>query len=220
MMRAGSAALALMGGIACAVLLDTVTDRPYRGEASASFRLPAADVAVSPPALRAIDAGVGNPSATQAVASPDEANPRLARIELSLPRRGERYRALVEAAAREYALDSALLHAVIATESAYDPRAVSPKGAAGLMQLMPETARRYGVSDRFDPGQNIRAGARYLRDLLARFDNDIALSLAAYNAGERAVIERGYRIPPYKETMQYVPTVLARYRELQGLPDS
>ncbi len=139
---------------------------------------------------------------------------------VALSARGERYRALVEQAAREYTLDSALLHAVIATESAYDPRAVSPKGAVGLMQLMPETARRYGVSDAFDPGENVRAGARYLRDLLARFDNDVALSLAAYNAGERAVIDRGYRIPPYKETLRYVPAVLARYREIKGLPDS
>lgn len=118
----------------------------------------------------------------------------------------------VAEAARTYQVDAALLQAMIAVESGYNPAAVSPKGAAGLMQLMPETAQRYGVADRFDPAQNIRGGAQYLRDLLHRFNNDVSLALAAYNAGEGAVIQSGGRIPALPETQVYVPKVLARYR--------
>ena len=127
-----------------------------------------------------------------------------------------RYRALVQDAARAYAVEPALLHAVIAVESRYNPRAVSKKGAAGLMQLMPDTAKRYGVADIFDPAQNIRAGARYLRDLMKMFNNDLKLTLAAYNAGEDAVARHG-GIPPYQETVAYVPKVLAFYRKLGAL---
>jgi soluble lytic murein transglycosylase-like protein len=124
-----------------------------------------------------------------------------------------RYDALVREAAGAVELEPALVHAVVSVESRYNPRAVSRKGASGLMQLMPETARRYGVADVFDPAQNLRAGARYLRDLLRMFDNDLKLALAAYNAGENAVARHG-RIPPYRETLAYVPKVLAFYRQL------
>ena len=117
---------------------------------------------------------------------------------------------LVAAVAREQGLDPALLHAVVTVESGYDPRARSRKGAIGLMQLMPETARRYGVGNIWEPGDNLRGGARYLRDLLARF-GDLSLALAAYNAGETAVILNGNRIPPYPETRLYVPRVLHHY---------
>ncbi|GAO34715.1 lytic transglycosylase [Sulfuricella sp. T08] len=110
-------------------------------------------------------------------------------------------------------LESALLHAVIAAESGYNPRALSGKGAIGLMQLMPGTARRYGAVDPYDPAQNIRAGALYLRDLLAMFNNDMRLALAAYNAGENNVIKYGNRIPPFRETAAYVPRVMAFYQE-------
>lgn len=109
-------------------------------------------------------------------------------------------------------LDVELLHAVVATESAYRNDVRSPKGAAGLMQLMPETARRFGVHDTHDPGQNLLGGALYLRQLLQRYDADLELALAAYNAGEGAVERHGRRIPPYRETRRYVPTVLQRYR--------
>ena len=111
---------------------------------------------------------------------------------------------------------SSRLHALVAVESRYDARAVSGKGALGLMQLMPQTARRYGVADAFDPRQNLQGGARYLRDLLRLFDNDLRLALAAYNAVEHAVMKHGNRIPPYGETLRYVPLVLdfyARYRD-------
>jgi soluble lytic murein transglycosylase-like protein len=125
---------------------------------------------------------------------------------------GQRYLALVEKAARTNELEPALIHAVITVESRYNPKAVSRKGASGLMQLMPGTAKRYGVSNVFDPAQNVGAGARYLRDLLKMFNNDLQLALAAYNAGENAVI-RHRKIPPYQETAAYVPKVLAYYRK-------
>lgn len=113
-------------------------------------------------------------------------------------------------------IDPALVHAVIRAESNYNPVAVSSKGARGLMQLMPDTARRYGVSDAFDPEQNIRAGVRHLAMLMGRFGNDLRLVLAAYNAGEGAVAAYGNRIPPYRETLQYVPRVLEYYSRYQA----
>jgi soluble lytic murein transglycosylase-like protein len=103
--------------------------------------------------------------------------------------------------------------AVITAESAYDPDAVSTAGAVGLMQLMPGTAQRYGVGNRRDPNANISGGTRYLRDLLDMFDNNVVLALAAYNAGENAVIKHGRRIPPYAETQTYVRRVLKYYNE-------
>jgi soluble lytic murein transglycosylase-like protein len=124
------------------------------------------------------------------------------------------YAPLIAEAARQQEVDAALLHAVITVESGHNPLAVSPKGARGLMQLMPATARRYGVDDVDDPGQNIRAGSLYLRDLMRMFDNDLSLSLAAYNAGEQAVLRHGRRIPPYRETRHYVARVLDIYRGL------
>jgi soluble lytic murein transglycosylase-like protein len=110
--------------------------------------------------------------------------------------------------ARQHDLYPELLHAVIRTESAYNPAALSSAGAVGLMQLMPGTAKRYGVPDIWDPVENLRGGARYLRDLLDLFGNDLRLALAAYNAGENAVIKYGNRIPPYPETQRYVRKVL------------
>lgn len=124
---------------------------------------------------------------------------------------------IIEAAARQNGLDPALLHAVIRAESGYNPRALSIKGASGLMQLIPDTARRYGVNDIWDPHENIHGGARYLKDLLAMFNNNIELALAGYNAGENAVIRAGRRIPNYPETMAYVPKVMG-YLKTHGVP--
>lgn len=121
----------------------------------------------------------------------------------------------IDAAARAQTLDPNLLKAVIAIESRFNPRARSPKGAMGLMQLMPATARRYGVANAYDARQNLRGGARYLRDLLAMFNNDTRLALAAFNAGENAVIRYGRTIPPYPETRHYVPAVLAQMASLK-----
>jgi soluble lytic murein transglycosylase-like protein len=126
--------------------------------------------------------------------------------------RKARYDRMVEEVSRTYGLESALLHAVISVESRYNPKALSKKGAAGLMQLMPGTAKRYGVADAFDPAQNLRGGAKYLRDLLKMFDSDVSLALAAFNAGEHAVVKHGRRIPPYRETLRYVPKVLDYYQ--------
>ena len=120
---------------------------------------------------------------------------------------------LVDEAARANRVDAALLHAVITAESNYNPSAVSKKGASGLMQLMPATAKRYGVSNLYDPAQNVRGGARYLKDLLLLFNNDLRLTLAAYNAGENAVIRCGKKIPPFRETIGYVNTVLELYNQ-------
>ena len=129
----------------------------------------------------------------------------------------ERLAPLVEEAARTYQVDAALLHAVISAESGYDSAAVSHKGAVGLMQLMPETARRYGVENSFDPAQNIRGGAKYLSYLLQLFGHNPELALAAYNAGENAVIHHGYSIPPYRETLGYVPKVLKLQKSYRSI---
>lgn len=127
----------------------------------------------------------------------------------------KRFAPLVAQAAHAYQIEEALLQAVISTESGYEPRAVSPKGAIGLMQVMPATGKRFGVLNLNDPSKNIEAGARYLRALLHQFDNDLQLVLAAYNAGENAVLRHGRRIPPYRETREYVPRVLALYKKFQ-----
>lgn len=128
-----------------------------------------------------------------------------------------RFAPIVEEAARAHQVDPALLHAVITAESGYNPSAVSHKGAVGLMQLMPETARRYGVENSLDPVQNIQGGTRYLSDLLQMFNNNIELAVAAYNAGENAVIRHGYTIPPYRETLAYVPKVLKLQKKYRSV---
>src|SRR5437588_1103907 len=116
-------------------------------------------------------------------------------------------------------VDPLLLYSVMHQESSFKSHALSPKGARGLMQLMPGTAIRYGVSNIFDPRQNIEGGARYLRFLLDRFDGDVNLALAGYNAGEGAVEKYGWRIPPYAETQEYVRRISRRYSLLQD-PDA
>ena len=126
------------------------------------------------------------------------------------------YDVAVDTVARTYGVESALLHAVISVESRYRSKAVSRKGAAGLMQLSPVIVKRYGVADPFDPVQNLHGGAKYLRDLLKVYNNDHNLALAAYNAGQGAVTKYGNRIPPYRETMNYVPRVLGFYRRYQA----
>ncbi|RQR35395.1 MULTISPECIES: lytic transglycosylase domain-containing protein [unclassified Burkholderia] len=121
---------------------------------------------------------------------------------------------VIAEASRAFNVPPELLRAVIDVESGYNPKAVSDKGALGLMQLMPETARRFSGGDMFDPRDNVLAGARYLRFLLTLFNENVELTLAAYNAGENAVIRAGYRIPSLPQTREYVPRVLARYKRL------
>lgn len=118
---------------------------------------------------------------------------------------------LLDRIAAESGIDRALLHAIARQESGLNPAAVSAAGAVGLMQLMPATAHRFGVHDRFDPEQNLRGGAAYLTWLLTHFDQDLDLALAAYNAGEGAVHRHGNRIPPYAETQAYVRAIRARF---------
>lgn len=112
---------------------------------------------------------------------------------------------------RRNSVDPLLLYAIMHQESTFKPRAISPKGARGLMQLMPGTATRFGVTNIFDSRQNIEGGARYMRFLLDRFNGDIPLALAGYNAGEGAVIKYGNNIPPYAETREYVRRITRRY---------
>jgi soluble lytic murein transglycosylase-like protein len=126
-----------------------------------------------------------------------------------------RYTPLIETAARNHGVETALVHAVITAESGYNPMAVSRAGAQGIMQLMPGTARRFGVENSFDPAQNISGGVKYLRELLTMFNGNKELAVAAYNAGENAVIRAGNRIPPYAETTHYVPKVLGLYKSFQ-----
>jgi soluble lytic murein transglycosylase-like protein len=124
-----------------------------------------------------------------------------------------RYAPFIAAASRATRVNENLIEAIITAESAFDPFALSSAGALGLMQLMPDTAERFGVSNRLDPAQNILGGARYLNFLLNKFNNNLKLAVAAYNAGEGNVIKHRNRIPPFKETRKYVPKVLAYYRQ-------
>lgn len=121
---------------------------------------------------------------------------------------------LVDAGTRN-GIDPLLLYSIMHQESSFKSHAISPKGARGLMQLMPGTAMRFGVSNIFDPRQNIEGGARYVRFLLERFDGDVNLILAGYNAGEGAVEKYGWRIPPYAETQEYVRRISRRYALLR-----
>ena len=129
------------------------------------------------------------------------------------------YASIVETASRAHGVEERLVHALIWAESSYDPKAVSPSGAEGLMQLMPATAKRYGVRDAFDPKQNIDGGVKHLRELLDQFDGDLELVVAAYNAGANAVVRAGNRIPPYPQTVAYVPKVIAYYHHLETAAD-
>lgn len=115
-----------------------------------------------------------------------------------------------------HGVDPYLVKAVIKTESNFDPNAVSPKNAQGIMQLIPATADDYGVSDPFDAKDNMEGGVQYLKDLLEYFDGDMSLSLAAYNAGKGAVIKHGFTIPPYPETTDYIAKVLGYYKLLKA----
>jgi soluble lytic murein transglycosylase-like protein len=124
----------------------------------------------------------------------------------------------VAAAAKAHGLDPALVHAVIAAESSYNAHAISPRGAIGLMQVMPELGERYGVSadELRDPARNIHTGTRHLSELMQAFGGDLLLALAGYNAGEYAVLRHGRQVPPYAETRNYVLRVLQFYGQLRA----
>lgn len=147
--------------------------------------------------------------------------PRSGSAPVTLPQLAARRKALeplLQRIAQSHGINAALLKAIIEVESAYNARARSPKGAIGLMQVMPATAARYGQFDLYSPEQNVDVGSRYLRDLLAMFGGDVRLAVAAYNAGENAVIRHGRKVPPYRETIKYVPMVLERYNRYQSRP--
>jgi soluble lytic murein transglycosylase-like protein len=128
--------------------------------------------------------------------------------------RSAQYDGVITGAAKAATIQAQLVRAVIVVESGFNPRAVSKKGAIGLMQLRPATAKRYGVKNIYDPTENVRAGAHYLSDLLARFGSNLELALAAYNAGEDAVERYGRHVPPFRETLAYVPSVMKVYQRL------
>ncbi|HME40990.1 MAG TPA: lytic transglycosylase domain-containing protein [Steroidobacteraceae bacterium] len=130
------------------------------------------------------------------------------------------YDSIIEKAAISASVEANLLRAVIVVESGFNSRAVSKRGAMGLMQLMPATATRFGAAHPYDPRENVHAGARYLKFLIDRFGQDVRLALAAYNAGEEAVERNGGQIPPFTETMAYVPRVLKIYQLLREQPRS
>jgi soluble lytic murein transglycosylase-like protein len=146
---------------------------------------------------------------------PPAARPTARPTAVPLPRPPAQWWPLIRAAAREHGLTPALVAAVAAAESAFDAQALSPKGAGGVMQLMPATARRFGVRDRFSPEQSLRGGAAYLRWLIDHFGDDLTLALAAYNAGEGAV-QRARGVPALAETEAYVPRVLAYLRQYEA----
>jgi len=129
------------------------------------------------------------------------------------------YHAIIQQAGQRHGVEAALIQAIIMAESSFNPRAVSNRGAAGLMQLMPATADSMGVKDKFDPEHNIDGGVRYFKRLLVRFDGDTRLALAAYNAGARKV--RQYNgIPPYKATRSYIARVFKYYQTYKGLENN
>lgn len=184
--------------------MPIVTDVPLPGSAKLVF-------AQRPPAPRpATSFASWAPMAAARPATLGGATgPAAARREALLPH--------VREAARRHRLDEALLMALIEVESGFRADALSPAGAIGLMQLMPQTARRFGVADPWQPLANLDGGARYLRHLLGLFDGDLRLALAGYNAGEGSVLAAGRRIPPFKETQAYVPAVLDRLRHWRGV---
>ena len=156
------------------------------------------------------DVVIEAPEAPASAAAPAVTSAMVTPAAVADAQRVEKLTPMIQKVAMETSMSPQLLHAVISVESGYDAKAVSRKGAQGLMQLMPQTAQRFGVRNALDPMENVRGGALYLKWLLEYFNGDLKLALAGYNAGEVEVVKAGYRIPPFKETRDYVPKVLAR----------
>lgn len=169
------------------------------------------------PPVKGTDREAANASATAIASAPISG--RGARNSVSKRLKGQttgnvKIDEIIVVAATRYGIEPLLLFSVMRQESTFQSQAVSPKGARGLMQLMPATAARFGVKNIFDPEQNIHAGAQYLRFLLDLFDGNVSLALAGYNAGEGAVKKYGYAVPPYPETINYVRKIKRRYSNL------
>lgn len=208
--------------------LEANADVMNRILSSSLVTVTAATAVVLPAAAAASESAAHSPYQL----NPEQANYRLAEpyktrsaprgVPTVSPQFAERpYADLIHRAAHAAGLEPALVHAVIHVESRYDAKARSPKGAIGLMQVLPQTALRYGVRNAArSPEANLRVGTQYLRDLMELFSGRLDLALAAYNAGEEAVVRYGERIPPYRETQRYVPAVLSKYREWRDLSPS
>lgn len=203
LIRAGGAALLLLaaGGASAQIYAGSSSSGAVVLSNFATEETPQMVVAL-PPAEKLAPVAAPAPAVLPAIVDPR--NP------------GAAYRTMIDQVAREVSMSPQLLNAVIQVESNYQANARSPKGAQGLMQLMPATAERFGVRDAFDPRQNIRGGALYLKWLMEYFRGDLRLALAAYNAGEAAVVKAGYRIPPIAETRDYVPKVLWHFNHPVG----
>jgi len=210
------------------------------GRAATTLALMTADIAVpvaplylpAPPAIGypAIEAAPVkvvdgmDASATGAAIAPAPISGRGFRNPVNKRLRGQttgnaRIDEIICAAATRHGVEPLLLYSVMHQESAFNSQALSPKGARGLMQLMPATAARFGVKNIYDPEQNIHGAAQYLRFLLDLFDGDVSLALAGYNAGEGAVKKYGYAVPPYPETINYVRKIKRRYTNLSTLSE-
>ena len=182
----------------------------------------AAICSASPPIYKYVDAGgvahfTDKPDSRRYelfVLTPKESTRGGNHYDPGLLAQGAQYDAIIEAEAKSAGVEPNLLRAVIVVESGFNCRAVSKRGAVGLMQLMPATATRFGVSNRYDPRQNVRGGALYLGFLINRFRHNVRLALAAFNAGEDAVDRNSGQIPPFIETLEYVPKVLKIYQAL------
>jgi len=202
----------LLGGVAGLLSLNSF--RPVSHFVQ-SFHLPSAAVTESPSVVAQIETRPADP---EAQSLPEPAEKPAPVIQETTAQKRARVAPHIAVASRVAQISPALIEAIITAESAYNPMAISRTGAVGLMQLMPDTAERFGVTDRWDPAQNILGGARYLRVLLGKFNNNLKLAIAAYNAGEGAVEKHRNRIPPFAETQKYVPKVLAYYKRYRAEP--
>lgn len=227
-LRAAVCAAGLCLGFAASAHAELVLFREGRVVKAAGYRVVGEELEIDVPgggsyrvSLDRVDRILDDEvEVSETIALPQEAPGEPAAYDLSYrasrrPLFGTAYDSLIESEARRANVDAALVSAVIRAESNFEPRSVSRKGARGLMQLMPSTAKRLGVARPFDPRANIRGGAQYLRELADRFDSRPELVLAAYNAGENAVESHG-GVPPYRETVGYVKRILAWWTPAQA----